>query len=62
MCTNEPRTKLKNLEKREGNALFHLQGEMRSDLCFKAKQNNSVRAKVSSHNFKEKSFAAKHKR
>ena len=62
MSINEPRTKLKNLEKREGNALFHLQGEMHSDLCFEVKQNNSVRAKVSSHNFKEKSFAAKHKR
>ena len=42
--------------------LFHLQREVRSDLCSEAKQNNSVHAKVSSHNLKGKSFAAEHKR
>lgn len=58
----EPRTKLNNSEKREGNVLFHLQREIRSDLFPEAKQNNSVHAKVSSHNLKEKSFATEHKR
>ena len=58
----EPRTKLNNLEKREGNVLFHLQCEILWDLRSEAKQNNSVHAKVSSRNLKEKSFAAEHKR